>query len=1462
MENTMADNYDDAIAEIRQKKINKNIDIQSQQKIQDEQLDDYDSAIKLIRKNKSIQPSQELKPALRPAGQSVPSATDVIMPAFIHGATLGWAKPENYKKLVEAYPLVAGSFDFLGQVIPISVLSMLAGPVVGLGARGMLGVSAATKTANLAAKAVTGASMGATYGAATSFFEGKSPEEIKKTAAISGALWGTIEPAMAAAGMAYKAYKGLKFDKKLAAAMDKQVVDIRSDLISKFKDAAKNNDEAGMTKIKQEFDKYPNMNAGGIPSGTIIEMPPSISNTALARQEPRIMQSKEYFSKSLFSFQDKPALGEFRPVRLDSTKIEIKNNAEEGAKEFTKRRNEVFDVLFDIDNKKLLDATTDFETKIPYRHVKFRVTNSEVTPIGLNKVKPSDKLAIQDGLNELKNNYFNSDIYGTVYKNLMEENLSLDVNGAIKSLKEQSIADQIAGKKLITIKEITNSAKSKGLLYEQKLNNTGAFEFNLKTENGDEIFFPTIDSTNHFLSNYKKGMSIVDRNKLVEGSYQYVVDNAPELVANLSQDSWFSKLSESANLQRELPEDAMLSIQKSDISQLYGWTTEHVGDLIHRIFQSPIEFYKGSTVGNKIEKTLNSLTDKYGFEKEIKEQIISNLKYEQKQGNLLKETVESQTNKLKELSKKYAEEHKKIPVHNEAQKLSRDAAVAVGEWRFEDAIKILTKLKNESEKGKESWFKFITEKPIPKKFNEILLKQEAEKLGIKFNGIQKGIKGEEIPLFTDLKTKSTFAKKEGETLAEALTRKRKEFGITGNEISNVPGEKTSTIRTGIEIPLKPKPKALPEAQLTAKEIIENSVMKDGEALPEFGAKVAGTIMKEGYVVQKDIGLFNKLKTFSYALEYAEQKTKIPVWSKIYKTCENGMRQKGEWLHPQYRELENAWKGIKKQRQDVIGEALETPNLIRFDKNYIQTMKQIQATPELKEKFGNLTEREFNALINTRKKTDEYFNFFGIENSAPYTEGYLPKMKKNKQDFTTKLMFDEKMPENYDVFFRHQRTGDLQPREKNPLRLVKAYANMASTEKFVIPPYKEAKHLLDELVKNKELPIHVGDIAKEYLENVRGWKSGTGYALDQTVRTMLNTINKFGNVGWSSDDIENVIRSWVGWELSLTYSGAMGFRPYTAIRNAFQPVITTLPMVGSKYFLLGLKKALTKEGWDAARSAGHLIEDYAPVPFGEDIMGKTMTSLTQTSLYGIRKSDSLGRVISYWAGKLKADHYGDLLVKDIRWMIKNGKSSSEIIARKKKFIRQSEMDWLSETIQEKELAPLIDVGRMKEVSELYAKHLVEKTQFVYRKANGPVWARGNIGRIAGQFGTWPTWYVKLARSMTKGNKVNVIKRLGRLATVGGLTTIVGSEVFGVDIHKWVWHYPLLWGGPPSAGVLSAAMDIATGSEYDKAKGIKNIQNFAKIHIPGSMALTDLYKAGQEEDLEPMVKRALGFKPVEE
>lgn len=158
-----------------------------------------------------------------------------------------------------------------------------------------------------------------------------------------------------------------------------------------------------------------------------------------------------------------------------------------------------------------------------------------------------------------------------------------------------------------------------------------------------------------------------------------------------------------AQEQRGAPEEAMHDIAHAQIAQEYASLAEHVGDLTHRMAQRP-DFFEGGRewVGEKLDKTLRWLGDAAFFKYRMVGQIERNQAYYEKKGES-KGTASEMFRKVEELGAKYADEHAKLRVYNEAQKLARDAAVDIGRMKFKDAKDKLTKLKAVSDQGDKAW---------------------------------------------------------------------------------------------------------------------------------------------------------------------------------------------------------------------------------------------------------------------------------------------------------------------------------------------------------------------------------------------------------------------------------------------------------------------------------------------------------------------------------------------------------------------------------------------------------------------------------------------------------------------------------------------------------------------------------------------------------------------------------------
>ncbi len=176
-------------------------------------------------------------------------------------------------------------------------------------------------------------------------------------------------------------------------------------------------------------------------------------------------------------------------------------------------------------------------------------------------------------------------------------------------------------------------------------------------------------------------------NKKTGGSTQYYKPNPGEP----------TKWDELAWAQRGEPEEAM-----HKVAQVYGGgvlnvVVEHIGDLTHRMSErNTFEWGGYPYVLEKVERGLRYLRHRYGFEREMEENITNNAEYQGKDEKTFRKRVY-------EALREYAAAHSELPVFNEVQTWARDAAIAVGERNWWKAEKLLAKLKAELDKGLKHW---------------------------------------------------------------------------------------------------------------------------------------------------------------------------------------------------------------------------------------------------------------------------------------------------------------------------------------------------------------------------------------------------------------------------------------------------------------------------------------------------------------------------------------------------------------------------------------------------------------------------------------------------------------------------------------------------------------------------------------------------------------------------------------
>ncbi len=326
---------------------------------------------------------------------------------------------------------------------------------------------------------------------------------------------------------------------------------------------------------------------------------------------------------------------------------------------------------------------------------------------------------------------------------------------------------------------------------------------------------------------------------------------------------------------------------------------------------------------------------------------------------------------------------------------------------------------------------------------------------------------------------------------------------------------------------------------------------------------------------------------------------------------------------------------------------------------------------------------------------------------------------------------------------------------------------------------------------------------------------------------------------------------------FSYAGGLAARPAIAVRDALQVFITGMPVIGGSTFTKGMTRAFTREGWMFAENSGALLrkasiaETYGDIfneiPMAEKGVMQKATKLAQMTLGLSRTGNNIARAIVFNGA------YGDAF--DAVEAFRAGKITSD------QFLKDSHAWFLEPQIYSRILGKLSNKEFSGMTSEMLkdsthglakeiALELTDATQWAYRRGTQPAMLKTGIGRMLGQYGSWPLNYAEFMVGMWAATNYAASKAM---------------EGIGADSSKWLWTSPASYTGGPQ---LDLVKDIATGlgSDEEAASARARVLRYPLNFVPGNVAARSIITALENnEDLSIGGKgfiRAMGFKPLEQ
>jgi len=429
---------------------------------------------------------------------------------------------------------------------------------------------------------------------------------------------------------------------------------------------------------------------------------------------------------------------------------------------------------------------------------------------------------------------------------------------------------------------------------------------------------------------------------------------------------------------------------------------------------------------------------------------------------------------------------------------------------------------------------------------------------------------------------------------------------------------------------------------------------------------------------------------------------------------------------------------------------------------------------------------FKDVAALRKKGGDFYAYMGSKPALPKVMAFLKRQMIQAQ---SPLHLDE--------------------RETDFYRLGMRLARMLAYEKHLTPAINGASDRMKKAGTAVQIPQDIMDNFHNYLGEVMHTPDNIQVTAARTIKLAMEKGAAIaakmtgGRVGkdWALQHHEAV--DIIGSITSLGYAANLTWNPSSVIQQYMQTMQTTLPELGWNYTLKGLKQAakwmrdkdlqaeMAQRGIAGRTTLAQplsvmdeMLQQKGKIGIGSSlVMDKFMKWGTHTFQVG----DDMNRVIAY-TGKREAmrEHMPDYVAGKISWQ---------------KFREETRLD-----LQDHAQGPLtqmikehIDSGQLETAAHLASDHFQNHTQFSYNRGNGPQVLDGSLGRLLGQYGTWPMAYGNYLGQLALGGEKkltrNKINALASIVAVQAGMNVAMTTLFDADASKWgVWQSFRYRGGP--------------------------------------------------------------------
>lgn len=347
--------------------------------------------------------------------------------------------------------------------------------------------------------------------------------------------------------------------------------------------------------------------------------------------------------------------------------------------------------------------------------------------------------------------------------------------------------------------------------------------------------------------------------------------------------------------------------------------------------------------------------------------------------------------------------------------------------------------------------------------------------------------------------------------------------------------------------------------------------------------------------------------------------------------------------------------------------------------------------------------------------------------------------------------------------------------------------------------------------------------------------------------------------------------------NFTHLGGLGFKPFSAVRNLFQPLVTVPADLGGlrdiAHLGMGAARAMKPETRAFIREIG-AIQEYAPelymkaraLPFGRKALGVRLPRLDSVRDYGMWMFKQSDRWNRYVTGGAALNKWERALLKVPE--VAKGQNIE-------KFVKASGIrgrhSWKREAITD-----MVRRGDLEGAKRSFVYDVIADTQFLYSPIESPLIAQkyGGLGKTGAIFQSWWMNYGSLLRKWLQGGQAPGLRASRTLTAFTSMAIaeqlmeagfgrkkaakIVYAGPFPVELNEFL--IPPAW--TPvyhSIGTIAALGSIPTTTEdWDKVeRKVKATLGSTWIFVPGGLQMKSLIREVQEDGWEGLPKGILQY-----